>query len=229
MKKIWMIIISVITIGMVLIPNTVNAEEKITNFEETIKEEIATFQGQAGYEEYIDKLKKADLSNYKESDDKINVYIFRGNTCSYCLKAITYFASIAPEYGKYFNLITYEVWANSDNANLFKETATFLNESADGVPYIIIGKKTFNGYSETMNSDIEAQIKKEYESSNKYDVLKELKNNSGKEIKSNNNDSLGGVAIALEIVIAVGLVIYINVKNNKLREELENIKKTKKH
>lgn len=228
MKKIFMFIISIITIGMVLVPSTVNAEEKVTNFEETINEEIATFQGQNGYEEYVDKLKKADLSNYKESDDKINVYIFRGNTCSYCLKAIVYFASIAPEYGKYFNLVTYEVWNNSDNANLFKETAAFLNGSADGVPYIIIGEKTFNGYSESMNAEIETQIKKEYESSNRYDVLKELKNNGGKE-KSSNNNILGQFAITLEIVIAVGLIMYINFKNNKLREELENIKKNKKH
>jgi glutaredoxin len=152
--------------------------------------------------------------------------VFRGSTCSYCLKAIAYFSSIVGEYGKYFNLVTYEVWNNSDNDGLMNKVADLLAENVTGVPYIVIGNKSFKGYSETMNADIEAQIKKEYESKNRYDVLTEL--NKGEKETSTGNDNLGGIAIILEIVIATGLVIYINVKHSKIKKEIESVIKSNK-
>jgi glutaredoxin len=227
MKKKILNLMTIITVlTLLILPSNVKAATKTTNFKETVAEEITTFEGQANYEEYVNKLKAVDLSNYKESNDKINVYVFRGTTCSYCLKAIAYFSSIVGEYGKYFNLVTYEVWNNSDNDGLMNKVADLLAENVTGVPYIVIGNKSFKGYSETMNADIEAQIKKEYESKNRYDVLTEL--SKGEKETSTGNDNLGGIAIILEILIAAGLIIYINVEYNKLRKEFEKIKKAKK-
>ena len=55
MKKIIFIFLGILSIGL-LLPNKVNAETNITNFEDTIKEEIKTLKGQSGTEEYIKKL-----------------------------------------------------------------------------------------------------------------------------------------------------------------------------
>lgn len=225
MKKIMFILLGILSIGAFMFPNNVKAEVKITNFEETIKEEIELFDNAEGYEEYVSQLKKADLSNYKESDDKINIYIFRGSTCSYCLKAITYFSSIVDEYGKYFNLITYEVWGNQDNATLMNQVASAFNETADGVPYIIIGDKTFAGYSERMNSEIESQIKKVYNSKDKFDIMNNLdvKVEEDKKDTTNTKGNNSNTALLwiVQIVSIIAIVIYINIKNKRLKEETD--------
>lgn len=222
MKKKLFIIIGIIC-SLVFIPDRVSASSVVTNFKETINEEISIFKDVEGFEEYIDVLENADLSNYKESNDKINIYIFRGDSCGFCLKAVSYFASILPEYGKYFNLITYEVWGNTDNASLMQEVASTFNETVDGVPYIVIGDKTFNGYSEQMNSEIEAQIKKMYNEKKPYDVMKNL----GKKIDANENSS-NILLWIFQIVslIGIGVIIYINIKNkNTLQEMNEKIER----
>ena len=183
MKKFLWLFVSILTLGLTL-PNQVNAEVVVENFKETVEDEIKTMEAlekqypdeykEAGYGEYVDVLKKADFSNYQESDEKINVYVFRGSTCGYCLKALAYFTSILPEYGQYFNLKTYEVWANSDNSELLENVAATLGDKVQGVPYIVIGNTAFPGYADTYNSEIEAKIKSEYESKDRYDVMQHL-------------------------------------------------------
>ena len=225
MKKIIFIFLGILSIGL-LLPNKVNAETNITNFEDTIKEEIKTFKGQSGTEEYIKKLESADLSNYKESDDKVNIYMFRGDTCSYCLKEVTYFSTIVDNYGDKFNLITYEVWKNSDNAKLMDEVAKTLGEEPNGVPYIIIGDKSFTGYSEEMNSQIESQINKVYKQTDRYDVMNNLDSGTTtiKEVKSNNTSSSSMVWLfILQIISILGLIIYVNKNNKNIKQKLEEL------
>lgn len=172
------IAVSLVTLSFLLIgvPN-VSAKEKMTNFKETVDEEISTFESNSDAKEFVDTMKNADFTGYKEDDpNKINVYIFRGSTCGYCLKAVSFFSSIIKDYGKYFNLKTYEVWNNQDNSELFSKVASVLGDSADGVPYIVIGDKSFSGYASSMDNDIEKQIKAEYDKkkSERYDVMDHL-------------------------------------------------------
>lgn len=230
MKKI-SVLVSVLLTMMLVNVKEVRAEIKATNFEDTIKEEIKTYEGKSDYETFLKKLKDTDLSKYKESKDKVNVYIFRGNTCSYCLKAITYFTSIVEKYGQYFNLVTYEVWQNTDNANLMNDVASVFNEKANGVPYIVIGDKTFNGYSETMNSDIETQIKKAFESKEKYDVMDNL--GTKKETSNNSSETSNQIWIWMGLLASVvGIIVYVNYKNKQTKifvlEEITKLKKVDK-
>jgi len=51
--------------------------------------------------------------NAKEKE-KINVYVFYGDGCPHCHNAFNFFESIEKEYGKYFDLVEYEV-SNSEN------------------------------------------------------------------------------------------------------------------
>lgn len=206
MKKNILLTIAVLSMFLAL-PFNVSAKAKADSLEDTINEEINTFDGQEGYEDYVKTLKEADLSEYKESDDKVNVYIFRGSTCSHCLDAVAHFASIAKDEGKYFNVKTYEVWSNSDNNDLMNDAANEIGDSeVSGVPYIIIGKKSWSGYAASYDDEMMKEIKSEYnkDKSKRYDVIKAVNGEATGE-----KSSIAGDVISVVIIIAViGLITY---------------------
>ena len=117
-----------------------------------------------------------DFSNYKETEDQITIYLFRGNGCGYCRKFLTFLNSIIDEYGKYFKVVSYETWYNRDNSKLLSKVSNFLDEPANGVPYIIIGDQVFGGYNESYDDAIKEAIKNLYDqkSKDRYDVFKEM-------------------------------------------------------
>lgn len=206
MKKNILLTIAILSMFLAL-PFNVNAETKADSLEDTIKEEINTFDGQKGYEEYVTTLKEADLSEYKESDDKVNVYIFRGGTCSHCLDAVVHFASIVKDEGEYFNVKTYEVWSNSDNNDLMNDVANEIGDSeVSGVPYIVIGKKSWSGYAASYDDEMMKQIKSEYnkDKSKRYDVIKAVNGESTGEKKSVAND----IIAVIIIIVVIGLVTF---------------------
>lgn len=104
----------------------------------------------------------------------ITVHMFRGEGCGYCAAALEFFESIEDEYGKYFNLETHEVWYDSDNATLMSQVASYFGEDVGGVPYIIIGDKTFQGYAEQYNDEIKENIKSAYDSGNFHDIVADI-------------------------------------------------------
>ena len=70
---------------------------------------------------------------------EVNVDLFRGEGCPHCQEAEEWLESIEEEYGSYFKVVDYEVWYNQENSELMTEVAKARGESAEGVPYIIIG------------------------------------------------------------------------------------------
>lgn len=144
--------------------------------------------------------------------EKINIYFFRGDGCPHCEEAEKFFDSIQDEYGKYYNLVDYETWYDSDNADLMKKVASKLGEEASGVPYIIIGKKTWNGYASSYDNDITSTIKKEYnkKSKDRYDVIKDT---NGKGEKNNISSDI--VAILIIILVTGGIVYGIITARKK--------------
>ena len=99
----------------------------------------------------IPSIAKAD----NKEKEKINVYIFYGDGCPHCHKAFEFFEDIEEEYGQYFNLVKYETWYSHRNNKMMSSVADALKTEKEnlGVPYIIIGDKTFLGYSESYNDD----------------------------------------------------------------------------
>ena len=99
-------ILLIAMLTLLLMPLTTFAEEKkeypSMNFEETLKAEDI-------------ELKNKD---YKEKDDQITIYMFRGSGCSYCKAFLEYLNEISKEYGKYFQLKSYDVWTDKNNAEL---------------------------------------------------------------------------------------------------------------
>lgn len=219
MKK---FLVAILVLVLCLVPFSARAEEskeyETLNLDEALKEEE------------IDH----DFSNYSETDDQITIYLFRGKGCAYCKKFLTFLNSIVDEYGKYFKVVSYEVWYNNDNAELMSNVESTLGKSADGVPFIVIGDKSFAGYSDEYDDEIKEAIKTLYESEDRYDVMDELNKNASISEEDSNATSGELVLIVLVnlffIAVATLIIVLFNNKNkNEILEQLNEISKDKKN
>ena len=209
MKK----LISILLVGLLVFPILVKGAEKeykTLNLKEVLEEEK------------ID----SKLGSYKEDSSKVNVYLFRGNGCGFCRNFINFLNNNIDELGKYFNLVSYEVWYDKDNSALLKEVANFTGEAAGGVPYIIVGDKVFAGFTEdTYGEDFKKALKAEYEKKDRYDVFKEME-------KAKNADKEASKAETNKIIlwnavfsaVTIGAVALMLNNTNKKIEALKNSK-----
>ena len=92
----------------------------------------------------------------------IQIYEFYGSTCGYCAALNSWFESIEKDYGDYFDLVKYEVWGSEKNNALMNGVAQKMGDAVNGVPYLIVGDYTLNGYSESDNEAILKAILDEY-------------------------------------------------------------------
>lgn len=163
---------------------------------------------------------------FADSKEKINVYIFKGDGCGFCAKALTFFEGLDEEYKSYFNLVEKEVWYDEDNANLMEKVADYFNEDVTGVPYIIIGEKTFKGFDEEKYGDqIKSLIKTSYENSDgSYkDVVSEI---IGGQVIEKSNNSAVTIIVIIVAVAGVGFLVYM-ARDEEEPEENEVKTKTK--
>lgn len=177
-----------------IMPFAVFAEEEASNNDENTTEETS--------------------SNDNSDSKKVNVYFFRGEGCSHCAEAEEWFDSIKEKYSEYYNLIDYEVWYNTDNSDLMQKVADARGEEAEGVPYIIIGDKSWNGFDTSYEDAIIEQIKKVYaqDVSERYDIMNYLNTKDSKK-DSSASDIIALVAIIL-VIGGVGTGIYFARKSN---------------
>ena len=178
-----------------IMPFAVFAEEEASNNDKNTTEEAS--------------------SNDNSDSKKVNVYFFRGEGCSHCAEAEEWFDSIKEDYSEYYNLIDYEVWYNTDNSDLMQKVADARGEEAEGVPYIIIGDKSWNGFDSSYEEDMINQIKSVYaqDVKDRYDIMTLLTDSKTSKKDSNASDILVLLAI---IVVAggIGFVIYKARKAN---------------
>ena len=110
-----------------------------------------------------------------DSEKKVTVYLFRGNGCPHCEHAMEFLESIADDYG-YLEIISYEVWYNSENQKLMEEVSSELGitVSTSG-PLIVIGTEyARRGYSDGMEDVIIREIESSYQSSDYEDVVEKV-------------------------------------------------------
>lgn len=108
------------------------------------------------------------LENIVYDENKVNIYFFWGDGCPHCKEEFKFFESIKTEYGDYFTLNSFEVWHNDKNQDLLKQFAGSMGDEVSGIPYTIIGNKTFTGFGENHEKEILDAIKEQYK--NSYDV-----------------------------------------------------------
>ena len=221
--------ISVLLILLVLVlgvPFSVHAKDGNT---------VSTTLAEAAKEEGIE----FNHSNYKEDSSKAKIYMFRGHNCKYCYNLLKFLESIVDEYGKYFDLVSYEVWNDSDNSKLMNTVASVFGESADGVPYLVIGDKTYIGYTSSYDDNIKKDIKALYNSTDRYDVMQHLdeaKNNEKEEKneeKESNKYNLSSSTDTATLIYVVTIATFVlgalyivksNIDNAKLRNEISGLK-----
>ena len=85
------------------------------------------------------------------------IYLFWGDGCPHCAKAKPYLESLTSKYPGVI-LKTFEVYYNQDNQLLFMSMAQKYGLEQLAVPTIFIGSYYQVGYSEELNSSIEAMI-----------------------------------------------------------------------
>lgn len=210
-KKIAIIVLMLLS---VIIPVKAFAKEqyKTLNLEETLAEE--------GIEK--------KFTDYKETDDQVIIYLFRGKGCAYCRKFLEFLNGITDEYGKYFKLVSFESWYNEENSNLLGEISTFMGEQASGVPYIIIGDKVFGGYTESYDESIKTAIKTLYDSKDRYDVFEEYEySKKWDKILNPSNFTVIIWTICLVAVSTVVIVLTNRANTKKIVAAIENNKVSK--
>ena len=86
-------------------------------------------------------------------------------------------------------------------------------ESADGVPYIIVGNKSWNGFAEEYKEQIIDEIKTVYEEpeDERYDIMK-LLTDEKKDEKKGSSDVVG-LFVIIVVVGVIGYGIYQARKN----------------
>ncbi len=214
MKKVLSYIIAAL---FLFIPVVAFAVEKIDiadyetmNFKQTLESENITIQN----------------TNYKENDNQVVVYMFRGLGCGYCRSFLNFINSISEEYGDKFKLVSFEVWNNDTNGELLNAIGSFLEEPAEGVPYIIIGDQVFPGYAASYDDGIKNAIDTLYKTSKseRYDVFEAY--NEELVAKERAEKSVVTKPIIWNFIFisiaTIILVCYVSSSNKRL---LETIKK----
>ena len=197
---------------LLIMPISAFAEEKYvsSNLKEAFEDEEIT-------------LKNPD---YKETDDQVTIYLFRGTGCQFCQGFLNYLNQLTVEHGDKFKLVSYDIWRYKENEKLYANIAEFLGYQMSGVPFIIIGDDVFSGYSEGSNEELYNAIIKEHvkEKEDRYDVMVEY----DKHVKEEKiKDFLGKLAfsgVVSLIVTGISSVIIIcitNKKTNELKEKIE--------
>lgn len=207
--------ILVLLVMMLLVLNPIKTfasemtdDYKTLNFVQTLEDE--------GIEKAFD--------NYKETDDQITIYLFRGKECGFCRAFLTYMNSITEEYGKYFKMVTFEVWKDQKNSKLMQEISYFLKQPAGGVPYIIIGDTVFAGFSEEMYGEgIKQAIVNLYntDKDERYDVFEEYEKSKEGSTKVVSDSSLKYWVVGSVIVATAVIILFVNYKFNTLNNQID--------
>ena len=217
MKK--KIIVIIMMLLLILPLNVFAASYNKTNLDEALTEE--------GIEH--------DFSKYKETDDQVTIYLFRGKGCKFCRAFLNYLNSIIAENGEYFKVESYEVWNDSANKELFENVAKFMgydpNDKKFGIPFIVIGDQAFDGYNESYDTEILNAIKNEYnkDASERYNVLEEMNKDAGTKPAKSNTGVIIGWTIAF-FVISTAIIVTINtIQYKRLDKKIDSIAKSFKN
>ena len=151
----------------------------------------------------------------KEEDTRVKIYFFRGEGCPHCAEAEEFFKSIKEEYGQYYKILDYETWNDANNADLLQKVGETRGENITGVPYILIGDKSWAGYDTSYDEGIKAAIKAEYEKdvADRYDIAKLVDFGDGLvEEPDHSNDAM---ILIIILLVAAGITYGVVVARKK--------------
>ena len=118
---------------------------------------LIPFNAYAISEKYTDKI--SEITGTETSADKINLYLFKGAECPHCKEELEWLTDIKEDYKDYLNVYEFEVWHNEENASFYEKAKEIMKSKTTSVPFTVIGKYYFVGFSDTTASSIENKIK----------------------------------------------------------------------
>ena len=98
-----------------------------------------------------------EVVDKKVEEGKINLYLFHSDNCPHCKKEKEFLKAIEIKYQN-VNIYMFEVSKNRENSSLMKSVKTLMGEKESGVPFTVIGEKSFLGYNEFVGNQIEKTI-----------------------------------------------------------------------
>lgn len=113
---------------------------------------------------------------------EVVVNLFYGDTCAFCHQERIYLDSLERQFGDNIIVREYEVWNNKENNDLMMDVKDNFDDKGDGVPYTVIGNKTYTGISEEIKDSIRTDILDGIKYP-KLDAVEYIK--SGKEVPTN--------------------------------------------
>ena len=168
--------------------------------------------------EDIESNEKIDDEESDKKKSKVKVYFFHGDGCPHCADAEEFFDSLEDEYGNLFDVVAYETWYNEENSALLEEIGETREETITGVPYILIGNKSWAGYASDYDDEIIDAIKDEYSTPDKdrYDIMDLIDIANGDDEKENKASvSSDVITLILIIIVVAGIVGGVVVARKK--------------
>lgn len=108
-------------------------------------------------DKYIDKV--SSITNTETEENKISLYLFKGAECPHCAEEKEWLETIKDDYKEYLNVYEFEVWHNEENAKYYEKVKEIMKSKTNSVPFTVIGKYYYIGFSDTTASNIENKIK----------------------------------------------------------------------
>ena len=151
--------------------------------------------------------------------DKVPVYMFRGEGCPHCAEAEEWFESVKDQIQNKAELVGYETWNNEDNAKLLEQVGEIMKQDVEGVPYIIVGNKTWSGFSQDYADEILEEIDNVYNTKkeDRYDIMtyvNDLANGKKSEDKTDTG-SIIAVIVMILVVAGIGTGVHFARKSTK--------------
>lgn len=111
---------------------------------------------------------KPIIDNLVYNKNKINLYLFWMNGCIYCQQEKDYLEILKKEHGNLFQINEFEISKSSKNREILNYFSNKMGDTVTGVPYTIIGNKSFMGFTESYKEEFVSTIREQYQ--NSYDV-----------------------------------------------------------
>lgn len=168
--------------------------------------------------EDVESNEKIDDEESDKKKSKVKVYFFHGDGCPHCADAEEFFDSLEDEYGDLFEVVAYETWYNEENSALLEEIGETRDETITGVPYILIGNKSWAGYASDYDDEIIDAIKDEYSTPDKdrYDIMDLIDIANGDDEKENKASvSSDVITLILIVIVVAGIVGGVVVARKK--------------
>lgn len=119
-------------------------------------------------EEIKDVSDKIVIEGITYNKNKINLYLFWREGCVYCYQEKAYLETLKKEYGNLFQINEFEISKSSKNMKILEYFSGKMGDNVTGVPYTIIGNKSFTGFADSYKEEFIKTIKEQHKDS--YDV-----------------------------------------------------------